>query len=115
MTQGLTRHYLGELPVEVTGFVGRRHELTQLSGLLPNTAATSLGLPEQDVRSQLDAIIDYLRDRQLLFARRAATVVPGFAVTSANRADAERLCRRLDLPSSACHLAHLRPGYRREC
>src|SRR5271154_2468919 len=115
MTQGLTRHYQGELPVEVTGFVGRQHELTQLYGLLraarlitvtgpggvgktrialraaaqsadlyadgvhlvalsglsdpellPNTVATSLGLPEQEGRSRLDAIIDFLRARQLL-------------------------------------------------
>ncbi|HXL91827.1 MAG TPA: LuxR C-terminal-related transcriptional regulator [Streptosporangiaceae bacterium] len=215
MTQGLTRHYLGELPVEVTGFVGRQHELTQLSGLLraarlvtvtgpggvgktrialrvaadvaaryadgvhlvslsalsdpellPNTVATSLGLPEQDVRSQLDAIIDHLRDRQLLlvldtcehltdacamladvllrttqgitvlatsrqpldvpgehactiapmreadaielFTQRAATVVPGFTVTSANRADVERLCRRLDQVPLALELATVR-------
>jgi predicted ATPase/DNA-binding CsgD family transcriptional regulator len=42
--------------------------LTELSGLrdpmlLANTVATSLGLPEQDARSQLSAVIDFLRDR----------------------------------------------------
>jgi predicted ATPase/DNA-binding NarL/FixJ family response regulator len=31
-----------------------------------------------------------------LFAQRAAAVVPGFSVTPGNRADIERLCRRLD-------------------
>jgi predicted ATPase/DNA-binding CsgD family transcriptional regulator len=215
MTQGLTRHYQGELPVEVTGFVGRQHELTQLyrllqvarlvtvtgpggvgktrialraaaqsadryadgvhlvtlSGLsdpelLPTTVATSLGLPEQEGRSRLDAIIESLRDRQLLlildtcehltdacamladvllratqgisvlatsrqpldvpgehtcaiapmleadaielFAQRAATVVPGFTVTSANRADVARLCRRLDQVPLALELATVR-------
>jgi predicted ATPase/DNA-binding CsgD family transcriptional regulator len=45
--------------------------LVELSGLrdrelLPHTVATALGLPERDDRSQLDAVLDYLRDRQLL-------------------------------------------------
>src|SRR6266581_3788497 len=72
MTAGLTRRRPGELPVEVTGFVGRRAELAMLEGglhdpdLLPHTVATCLGLPEQDARSQADAIVDYLRGRQLL-------------------------------------------------
>ena len=35
-------------------------------GLLPHTVASRLGLPEQESRSQTDAIVDYLRDRQLL-------------------------------------------------
>jgi predicted ATPase/DNA-binding CsgD family transcriptional regulator len=215
MTQGLTRHYQGELPVEVTGFVGRYRELTQLSSLLrtarlvtvtgpggvgktrlalrvaaqcaeqyadgvhlvqlsglsdsellPNTVATSLGLLEHDAHSQLDAITEYLRDRQLLlifdtcehlidacamladlllratrgitvlatsrqpldvpgehvclvapmletdavelFAQRAATVLPGFAVTDANRAQVVRLCRRLDQVPLALELATVR-------
>jgi predicted ATPase len=144
MTHGLTRHYLGELPVEVTGFVGRQHEFRQLSGLLrvarlvtvtgpggvgktrialrvaagvaaqyadgvhlvtlsglsdpellPNTVATSLGLPEQDVRSQLDAIIDHLRDRQL----RATQLITVLASS-----------RQL-----ASHLAHFRSADRRHC
>jgi non-specific serine/threonine protein kinase len=34
--------------------------------LLPNTVASVLGLPEQDGRSALDALLAYLRDRQLL-------------------------------------------------
>src|SRR6201990_2004645 len=34
--------------------------------LLPNTVASVLGLPEQDARSALDALIEYLRDRHLL-------------------------------------------------
>ena len=34
--------------------------------LLPHTVATALGLPENDERAELDAIIDYLRDRELL-------------------------------------------------
>ena len=34
--------------------------------LLPNTVASVLGLPEQDARSALDAVLEYLRDRQLL-------------------------------------------------
>jgi predicted ATPase/DNA-binding CsgD family transcriptional regulator len=45
--------------------------LAELSGLrdpelLPHTVATCLGLPEQDARSRLDAVLDYLRDRELL-------------------------------------------------
>ena len=34
MTLGLVQRWVGELPAEVTGFVGRRTELTQLPGLL---------------------------------------------------------------------------------
>jgi predicted ATPase/DNA-binding CsgD family transcriptional regulator len=112
---GLIGRRAGELPVEVTGFVGRRKELAQLAGqlrgarlvtvtgpggvgktrtalycaaalarefadgvclaelagladpgLLPNTVATCLGLPEQDARTQLSSVLEYLRDRQLL-------------------------------------------------
>jgi predicted ATPase/DNA-binding CsgD family transcriptional regulator len=215
MTQGLTRHYQGELPVEVTGFVGRQRELAELTGLLgtarlvtvsgpggvgktrvalraagqvagqfsggiqlvelsglrdaellPNTVATRLGLPEQDGRSQLDAIIEYLRDRHLLlildtcehlvdacamladvllretaevtvlatsrqplavpgeytcaiaplpgsdaielFTQRAASVVPGFTVSDANRGDVTMLCQRLDGVPLAIELAAVR-------
>ena len=110
MTRGLNQRRPGELPAEVTGFVGRRRELAVLDGLLgtarlvtvtgpggvgktrlalraaarargqfadgvclielgglhdpdllPHTVATCLGLPEQDTRSQADAIVDYLR------------------------------------------------------
>jgi predicted ATPase/DNA-binding CsgD family transcriptional regulator len=104
---------MGQLPVEVTGFVGRGGELTELARLLgtarlvtvtgpggvgktrlalkaaaqasypdgiylaelsglrdpellPHTVATCLGLPEQDPRSRLDSVLDYLRDRELL-------------------------------------------------
>jgi non-specific serine/threonine protein kinase len=34
--------------------------------LLPNTVASVLGLPEQDSRSALDALLEYLQDRRLL-------------------------------------------------
>jgi predicted ATPase len=34
--------------------------------LLPNTVASVIGLPEQDARSTLDALLEYLRDRRLL-------------------------------------------------
>jgi predicted ATPase len=45
--------------------------IVELSGLrdaalLPNTVASVLGLPEQDARSALDAVLEYLRDRRLL-------------------------------------------------
>jgi predicted ATPase/DNA-binding CsgD family transcriptional regulator len=45
--------------------------LVELSGLsdpelLPHTVATCLGLPERDTRSQLDALLDFLRERRLL-------------------------------------------------
>jgi predicted ATPase len=45
--------------------------LAELSGLrdpelLPHTVASCLGLPDQDGRSQLDAVLDYLCGRQLL-------------------------------------------------
>lgn len=56
MTLGLIWCRPGELPLEVTGFVGRQRELTGLAGLrdpglLPHTVATCLGLPEPDARS----------------------------------------------------------------
>src|SRR5438876_11567847 len=34
MLKGLTRQRPGELPLEVTGFVGRQRELAELTGLL---------------------------------------------------------------------------------
>jgi len=115
MTLDLIRRRPGELPIEVTGFVGRQRELAVLDGLLrtarlvtvtgpggvgktrvalraaacvgsqladgvclaelgglhdpdllPHTVATCLGLPELDARAEADAVVDYLRDRQLL-------------------------------------------------
>jgi predicted ATPase len=115
MTRRLMRRDPGELPAEVTGFVGRQRELAVLDGLLgtarlvtvtgpggvgktrvalraaaksrgqfadgvclaelgglhdpdllPHTVATCLGLPGQEAGSQADAIVDYLRGRQLL-------------------------------------------------
>jgi predicted ATPase/DNA-binding CsgD family transcriptional regulator len=222
MTLGLIWRRPGELPLEVTGFVGRQRELAALTALLrtarlvtvtgpggvgktrvalraavraegqfadgvclaelgglrdpallPLTVATCLGLPEPDARSGAQAIIDYLRDRELLlildtcehligacadligtvlrhapgvtvlatsrqpldlpgehpypipplpvpgsdaapasrgdavelFAQRAAAADPGFAVTTANRADVIRLCRRLDGIPLAIELA----------
>ncbi len=43
-------------------------ELSELRdpALLPNTVASVLGLPEQDARSALDAVLEYLRDKRLL-------------------------------------------------
>jgi predicted ATPase/DNA-binding CsgD family transcriptional regulator len=210
-TTQLLAHRPGQLPVEVTGFVGRSDELAavsellgsarlvtvtgpggvgktrlalkaasqtqadyrdgvclaELSGLpdpelLPGTIAACLGL----IDSGLDAVLDYLRDRELLlildtcehlvdacamladvllrattsvtvlatsrqpldvpgehtmslsplpagaavqlFAQLAATVVPGFAVTDANRADVTSLCTRLDGVPLALELAAVR-------
>jgi predicted ATPase/DNA-binding CsgD family transcriptional regulator len=140
--------------------------------LVPHTVAAGLGLPEQDARSGLDAVVDYLSDRQVLlvldtcehvidgcvplvdallreapgvavlatsrhpldmpgehlfplpplpvpgprtgagdgdavklFAQRAATAVPGFTVSDANRGEVEQLCRRLDGIPLAIELA----------
>ena len=115
MTLGLIWRRPGELPLEVTGFVGRQRELAGLAtllrtarlvtvtgpggvgktrvalraagraaghfadglclaelgglhdpALLPHTVATCLGLPEPDARSEAQAVVDYLRDRELL-------------------------------------------------
>ncbi|HEY2269188.1 MAG TPA: AAA family ATPase, partial [Streptosporangiaceae bacterium] len=125
MPLGLTRQRPGELPLEVTGFVGRACELAELTGLLrtarlvtvtgpggvgktrvalravaqmaqdqstenglasefpdgvwlvelsglrdpellPDTVATGLGLAGNENHSQLDAILDHLRDQRLL-------------------------------------------------
>ncbi len=115
MSLGLTRQRPGELPLEVTAFVGRHRELAELTGLLrtarlvtvtgpggvgktrvalraaaqlaeefpdgtrlvelsglhdtellPDTVATALGLPGTENHSQLDAILDHLRDQRLL-------------------------------------------------
>jgi len=145
--------------------------LVELAGLrapelLPHMLATSLGLPEQDTRPQLDAVLDYLREREMLlildtcehmidacavlastvvksaagvtvlatsrqtldangehvlgvpplpepdaielFAQRAATAVPGFAVSDANRANVVKLCRWLDGIPLAIELATVR-------
>lgn len=43
-------------------------ELSNLrdAALVPNTVASVLGLPEQDTRSALDSLLEYLRDRELL-------------------------------------------------
>jgi predicted ATPase/DNA-binding CsgD family transcriptional regulator len=210
MTTGLTRHRLGGLPVEVTGFVGRQAEVAELTGLLrtarlvtvtgpggvgktrvalraaaglgdvclvelsglrdadllPNTVAMCLGLPEAEACSRLDAIIDHLRERSILlildtcehlldacailadlllrtttsvtvlatsrqpldvpgehtlslaplpadaalelFAQCAGAVLPGFAVTDANRADVVKLCSWLDGVPLAIELAAVR-------
>ncbi len=45
--------------------------IVELSGLgdpelLPNTVASALGLPEQDTRSPVDAVLDHLTDRHML-------------------------------------------------
>lgn len=153
--------------------------LVELSGLkdpelLPHTVAAALDLPEQAARPQMDAVVEYLADRELLlildtcehvldacalladlllpeapgltvlatsrqpldvpgehvlsvqplplvegrsggdgdalklFADRAAAVVPGFALTAANREAATALCRRLDGIPLAIELATVR-------
>lgn len=115
MTYGLIRRRPGELPVEVTGFVGRAAELAGVAAelriarmvtvtgpggvgktrialrtaarvaeryehgvrlvelselrdpeLLPHTVAAALGLPENEARSPLDAVLDHLRDQRTL-------------------------------------------------
>jgi predicted ATPase/DNA-binding CsgD family transcriptional regulator len=65
-------------------------------------AVPPLGLPDNDKPGQAPA------DAIELFALRASAVVPGFAVTSANRADVIRLCQRLDGIPLAIELAAVR-------
>jgi non-specific serine/threonine protein kinase len=169
MAPGLTQRRPGELPVEITGFVGRRAELAKLSTLLrtarlvtvtgpggvgktrcalraaarlgdrftdgiylaelaglrdpellPYTIATALGLPEQDTRPPIEAVLDYLRGRQVLLildtcehlvdasAMLASTVLRGtegvtVLVTSRQPLDVtgERICRIPPLPVPA--------------
>jgi predicted ATPase/DNA-binding CsgD family transcriptional regulator len=221
MALGLTRRYPDKLTGELTGFVGRRHELAAIATMLksarlvtvtgmagvgktrvalraaadnsrrftdgvcfaelgglrdlelvPHTVAACLGLPEQDTRSVADAVVHYLSGRQVLlvldtcehviggcvplvgallreapevtvlatsrqpldllgehvfplpplpvpelgtaagdgdavelFAQRAATAVPGFTVSDANRGDVVRLCQGLDGIPLAIELA----------
>jgi predicted ATPase len=143
--------------------------------LLASTVAASLGLPAEDARPQLAAVLDYLRERALLlildtcehlvdacaalaaevlreapavtllatsrqpldvpgasafqlrplhvpavgdqasdsdavalFGQRAAAVIDGFAITSANRADVIGVCRALDGIPLAIELATVR-------
>jgi non-specific serine/threonine protein kinase len=56
---------------EATGYYPDGAWIVELSGLrdpelLPNTVASRLGLPEQDARPQVDAVLDHLRDRHML-------------------------------------------------
>jgi hypothetical protein len=44
MTRGLIRRDPGELPAEVTGFVGRQRELAVLDGLLGTASCGKLGI-----------------------------------------------------------------------
>jgi len=180
MAPGLTQRRLGELPVEVTGFVGRRSELAKLSTLLrtarlvtvtgpggvgktrcalraaarlsdrytdgvylaelaglrdpellPHTIATVLGLPDQDTRPPIDAVLDYLRERQVLLildtcehlidasAALTGTLLRGtkgvtLLVTSRQPLDVagERICRIPPLPVPALGTAGADPRRR---
>ncbi|MFD8526046.1 ATP-binding protein [Streptosporangium canum] len=55
----------------------------------------ALSLPDADVsRPSLESLAQY--DAIQLFVERAGAVLPGFAVTEANRDAVEQICRRLD-------------------
>ncbi|MFI7051563.1 ATP-binding protein [Streptosporangium canum] len=57
--------------------------------------ALPLPLPDSDLsRPSLESLAQY--DAIQLFVERAGAVLPGFAVTEANRDAVERICRRLD-------------------
>src|SRR5690242_20928523 len=99
MSLGLTRQRPGELPLEVTGFVGRHRELAELTGLLRTARLVTVTGPGGvgKTRVALRAAAQ--------FAQCAAAAVPGFEVTDANRDCVIRLCRRLDGVPLAIELA----------
>jgi predicted ATPase/DNA-binding CsgD family transcriptional regulator len=71
-------------------------------------AVPAMSLPEADDRVSIEQVLNC--DAVRLLAERAAAVVPGFAVGTANAAAVLELCRRLDGIPLALELAAVRLG-----
>ena len=112
----------GNLPAELTSFVGRRGELAAVRRLLAGSRLVTLTgvggvgktrlavppLPVPEAGQPLTAAGLGAFPAVRLFAERAARVVPGFAVTEANVAAVAGICRRLEGLPLAIELAAAR-------
>src|SRR5205085_587932 len=116
MLKGLTRPRPGELPLEVTGFVGRQRELAELGGLLRSarlvtvTGPGGVGKTRVALRAAAQLSGEFADGACLVelsgqLAQCGVALVPGFAVTDANRGCVIRRCRGLDGVPLAIELA----------
>src|SRR5437660_82472 len=90
----------GNLPAEVTSFIGRRREPLGVKGEQA-PLISPLEVPDSDEAAAGS-------DSVALFADRAEAMVPGFTLTAANQQPVVQLCRRLDGIPLALELAAVR-------